>query len=103
MTIKVIIERTVTPENQDRLQALLKQLRIMAVNQPGYETGETLYSVDNPGTHIVISTWHSLPEWQAWKNNPERKKISSEIDRLLVTSAKEATYIEPWASLPSGI
>ena len=97
MTLKVIIERAITPKNQVKLQALLKQLRILAVNQPVYETGETLYSVDNPGTHVMISSWHSLPEWQAWKNNPERKKISNEIDRLLVTPAKESTYIEPWA------
>lgn len=103
MTVKVIIERTVTLENQDKLQTLSKQLRVLAVNQPGYETGETLFSVDNPGTHIVISTWHSLPEWQAWKNDPERKKILSEIDRLLVTPAKESTYIEPWASPSSGM
>jgi heme oxygenase (mycobilin-producing) len=102
MTVKVIIERSVTPESQDKLQNLLKQLRMMAVNQPGYETGETLYSVENPGTHIVISTWHSLSEWQSWKNNPERKKVLNEIDRLLLTPAKESTYIEPWSSLPSG-
>jgi len=95
MTVKVIIERTVTPENQGKLQTLLKQLRMMAVNQPGYETGETLYSVDNPGTHVVISTWHSLPEWQIWKNSPERKKILNKIDPLLVTPAKESAYIEP--------
>jgi heme-degrading monooxygenase HmoA len=102
MTIKVIIERAVIPENQERLRVLLKQLRILAVNQPGYETGETLYSVEEPGTHMVISTWHSLPEWEAWKNNPERQRILSEIDRLLVTPARESTYIEPWASLPKG-
>ena len=75
----------------------------MAVNQPGYENGETLYSVDNPGTQIVISTWHSLPEWQAWKDNPERKKLIKDIDRLLKTPAKESAFVETLASLPSGI
>ena len=103
MTVKVIIERTVVPENQDKLRLLLRQLRILAVNQPGYETGETLYSVEDPGTHVVISTWHSLPEWQVWHSNPERKKIVSDIDCLLVTPTKEVVYMEPWASLPDGI
>lgn len=95
MTVKVIIERTVKPDNQDRLQSLLNRLRILAMNQPGYETGETLLSIDNPGMQIVISTWHSLPQWQVWKDNPDRKKISKEIDSLLISPAKESIYTEP--------
>ncbi len=45
MAIKVIIERSVSPDNQAEVAELLKELRAKAVLQPGYISGETLFSV----------------------------------------------------------
>jgi quinol monooxygenase YgiN len=103
MTVKIIIERTVKPDQQDELLLLLKQLRAHAIHQPGYIAGETLTSADRPGTHLVISTWHSLKDWRAWENNPERRQISAKIEPLLNTPSKVGVFVEPWAALPEGI
>ena len=103
MTVKVIMERAVNPAQQGELLLLLRQLRARAVAQPGYVTGETLPSVDKPGTHLVISTWHSLQDWRAWENNPERRQISAKIEPLLTTPSKAGVFVEPWAALPEGI
>jgi len=82
MTVRVIIERTVEADKQEELLELLKQLRARALLQQGYISGETLASVDRPGTHLVISTWHSLHDWKAWENNPERLEILTKIEAL---------------------
>jgi len=71
MTVKIIIERTVKPDQQGELLLLLRELRAHAIQQPGYVTGETLTSVDRSGMHLVISTWYSLQDWRTWENNPQ--------------------------------
>ncbi|MDP6102964.1 MAG: hypothetical protein QF579_06670 [Dehalococcoidia bacterium] len=56
MAIKIVIERTVGTDKQMRVTNLPKELRTKAIRQPGYVIVETLLSVENPGTHIVINT-----------------------------------------------
>jgi len=62
---------------------LVRQLRILAINQPGYISGETLKSFDVPDTFLVISNWQSSDDWEKWLLNKERQKIQANIDSLL--------------------
>jgi heme-degrading monooxygenase HmoA len=94
MAVKIITQRTVSPDNQGELQLLLRQLRMQAINQPGYITGETLISVDSPYTYIVISTWDSLEDWKSWESKPDRREIQSKIEALLTTHSQMAVYEE---------
>jgi heme-degrading monooxygenase HmoA len=103
MAIKVVIERSVSAENQDELAELLKDLRAKAIRQPGYVSGETLFSVDRPGTHLVISTWETLREWKAWENNPERKGITYKIESLLNEPSRIAVYATTPRSIAEGV
>ena len=104
MTVRVLIERTVEPgKPQEDLVYLMKQLRAKALLQPGYILGETLLSVDRPGTHLVISTWHSLKQWRAWENNPERLEILAKIEPMLTAPPKVNVFTEPWVTLPEGV
>lgn len=100
MAVKIITLRTVTPNRQAELQLLLRQLRMKAINQPGYLTGETLTSVDNPNTSVVISTWHSLEDWKAWAVHPDRREIQSKIESLLTTHSQMAVYTEQATTPP---
>lgn len=97
MTVRIIMERTVDTDKREQLVDLMKKLRAKALLRPGYISGETLISVDRPGTHIVISTWHSLSDWKAWENHPERLEILAQIDALLTAPAKINVYGEPWS------
>ena len=83
MGVKIIIKRIV-PENKTKgLIPLLKQLRILATNQPGYISGETLKGIDNPANYMVISTWRSIDDWEEWLLSKERAEIQKNIDSLL--------------------
>jgi len=78
--VKVLMERTIRGQNVGQIVRLLRQLRVLAMRQPGYISGETLHEVNDPNYYLVISTWESLGQWQDWFNNPERQKLSAEID-----------------------
>jgi heme-degrading monooxygenase HmoA len=92
MTVKIFIKRNVTSENVLALTLLLKKLRSLTLNQPGYIYGETLKRIDREDECMVISTWRSLEDWNAWINNEERATIQSEIDVLLGQDTLYSVY-----------
>jgi heme-degrading monooxygenase HmoA len=92
MTVKIFIKRVVSSENVLALTLLLKKLRSLTLNQPGYIFGETLKRVDRADECMVISTWRSLEDWNAWLNNQERATIQSEIDLLLGLETDYSVY-----------
>ena len=67
--VKVLMERTIRGENVAQTVRRLRQLRVLAMQQPGYISGETLHGVDDPNYYLVISSWESLEQWQNWFNH----------------------------------
>ena len=92
--VKILLERDIKGKHVSDIVRLLRQLRIMAMQQPGYVGGETLHAVDDPNHYLVISSWESLAHWQAWLNNPERQKLQAEVDSYLSspTTMRVFTY-----------
>lgn len=81
--VKVLLERTIRGKNVGDAVRLMRQMRVLAMQQPGYISGETLHAVDDPNHYLVISAWESLEYWQDWSNNPDRKKLQQEVDAYL--------------------
>jgi heme-degrading monooxygenase HmoA len=83
MAVKILIKRTVPQNKAKEMIPLFRQMRVLATNQPGYISGETLKSFDKPDTFLVISTWQSSDGWEKWLLSQERQKIQDKIDALL--------------------
>jgi len=94
MSVKIFIKRKGVENNIIELTVLLKKLRSLTLNQPGYIYGETLRRIDQPDECMVISTWRSLQDWENWLKNEERISIQSEIDLLLGKETEYAVYEE---------
>ena len=92
MTVKIFIRRKVAAANILELTVLLKKLRALTLSQPGYIYGETLKRLDREDECMVISTWRSREDWEAWHNNDERINIQNEIDNLLGEKTDYAIY-----------
>jgi heme-degrading monooxygenase HmoA len=92
MTVKIFIKRKVQDENVIKLTLLLKQLRALTLEQPGYISGETLNRIDKKDECMVVSTWRSVEDWNSWVNNPKRNEIQTEIDKLLGEETDYAMY-----------
>ena len=94
MAVKVIITRKVDKVKQEDLLPLLMELRTKAMNQKGYISGETLKGVSNPDEFLVISTWKSFEDWEAWEDNPERGEIQEKIDAVLEEKTMAKAYLQ---------
>ncbi|MFW2365277.1 MAG: antibiotic biosynthesis monooxygenase family protein [Desulforhopalus sp.] len=92
MTVKIMIKRKVQDQSVSELAVLLKKLRALTLEQPGYISGETLMRIDKPDESLVISTWRSVEDWNSWVNNPKRNEIQSAIDKLLGQETEYAMY-----------
>jgi len=94
MTVKILIKRRVPPETVNELSDLLKKLRSLTLGQAGYIYGETLRRIDGKDECLVISTWRSVEDWNAWFNNEQRIRVQNEIDLLLGSKTEYAIYEE---------
>ena len=92
MSVKIFIRRKVQEQNSSELVVLLMKLRALTLEQPGYISGETLTRIDKTNESMVISTWQSVEDWNAWVNNPKRTQIQASIDKLLGEETEYAMY-----------
>ena len=83
MTVKVFIKRRLPDDKIRETVRLIRKLRRMAMEKPGYISGETLREFQDPDVYVVISTWESDEDWNRWFESDERKKIQAEMDDLL--------------------
>ena len=93
MAVKIIIARKVTKDKEAELLPLLIQMRALATAQPGYISGETLRNMENSEDYLVISTWQSVDNWNAWLASKQRAEIQEMIDTLLGQKTEYSIYL----------
>ena len=91
--VKVLLERNIRGRHVKEIVRLMRTLRVMAMQQPGYISGETLHAVTDPNHYLVISSWESLEHWEAWLASPERQKLQAEIDGYLESPTQFRVFI----------
>jgi len=93
MTVKIIIDRQLKePPNAEDIR-ILNDLRIRAMGQTGYISGETLVDVDDNKKIVVLSVWSSMEDWMDWKNSKEREKLEAALSAHLVEPAKIRVFM----------
>jgi len=83
MAVKILIKRRLPLDKAQYIAAIFRQLRMIALEQEGYISSETLRSMENPQEFLVISTWRSFEDWQKWFNSSQRKELHAKVDMLL--------------------
>ena len=83
MPIKVMIKRKWQVEKPEELYPLLAELRAAANEQPGFISGETLRSLDDPEDFLVISIWETAEDWKKWTQNKKRRDLQGKVDSLI--------------------
>ena len=92
---KVMIKRTIPPGKEKDVRDMITLLRSLAMKQPGYISGETLQSADNPNQYLVISIWENEKDWRAWFNSSERKALQTNVDKLVGIDTVYESYYYP--------
>lgn len=80
MTVKILIKRRFKEGHTPQIVALLNEIRSLAMNQPGYVSGETLVLSGFPNNMVVISTWKDMDAWQKWKESKARNKFEAMLE-----------------------
>lgn len=93
MLAKVLIKRPFKEGDTHHILSLLHGMRIEAMKQPGYITGETLIHFANPRRMLVISTWLSIDHWLRWKENPVRRQFDEMLLELQLGPAEYDEYV----------
>ncbi len=93
MAVRVIIDRKVKKGKESEFSELLKQLRSKALSSEGYILGETLRALGDRHNYIVVGTWQSVDDWKNWEKNPERKKIQTKIEKIMMRPTKTKIYV----------
>ena len=93
MTVKVMIKRHIKEGKAKEVFTLLNRHRSNAMDQKGYVTGETLMSYQDPRCLLVISTWQSIDNWLAWKENSERKANEAKLEQFLEAPTEYDEFI----------
>jgi heme-degrading monooxygenase HmoA len=93
MAVKIIIKRIVPKNKAEALKPLLQKLRNLAMQQPGYISGETFKRIDRPGESLVVSTWQSMDNWREWVLSDERQGTQAKIDHLLGEKTEYEIYM----------
>ena len=88
MNAKILIKRKFKKGKQKEVLALLRELRSGALNQPGYISGQTLTSTENPRTMMVIGTWQNMESWYNWKRNTKRQTLEQMLETYQVESTE---------------
>ena len=81
--VRVLIEWHVKPAQRAELEKRLTELRTKAMRQSGYISGETLVGCSDSSVLLVISSWTRSAYWEAWRDSPERRELTSKIEPLL--------------------
>lgn len=93
MIVKVIIQRTIVEGKEKDFFKALKDLRVHAMHQEGYISGETLLSAEDTSRVMVISTWASLDDWNRWINSEARQEADQAISPYQANPAVYEPYI----------
>ncbi len=95
MPVQVIIKRKLLINNPQELIPLLSEMHSHAIKQPGYLSGETLRSIENPEDYMVVSKWETADDWTRWFQSKERREIQGRVDSIL----GEKTFYEIFESV----
>ena len=83
MAIRVFIKRTCEdPGKEKELLGLVRKLRSLVPQQPGYLSSKYVKKTEHPKDIVAISTWDSSKDWQNWYESDERREIQSKIDAI---------------------
>jgi len=93
MTIKIMIERKFKENPKIEDIRIINDLRIKAMTQKGYVSGETLIETKDNRTMLVLSVWATLDDWEKWVDAPDRNKLEKKLSMRLAKPPQIRSFL----------
>jgi heme-degrading monooxygenase HmoA len=81
--------------------AAISQRFESAHDRPGWVSGQLLNPVDAPDTRVIVGTWRSREDWEAWHNDPAFLDQRGKLEELLA-EPNSVTWFEVVADARAG-
>lgn len=78
----VISEMTIEPGREPEWDAVFRARFDDAPNQPGWVSVQLLIPLDAPNCRVVVGTWQSKADWEAWHETATFRQTREEMDAL---------------------
>lgn len=65
------------------IQRLQAELWEIASRTPGYISGETVFSAEDPDSFMTISRWDTVDAWWGWEANTERRSLFEKYSGIM--------------------
>ena len=93
MQAKILIKRKFQAGKKKEIIAVLRELRSRAMDQPGYISGETLATPEDPQLLMVIGSWQSLDSWHNWCQNPTRQALEQILESYQIGPTEYQEFV----------
>lgn len=77
---------------QHEWDALISERFRSAHGRPGWVSGQLLTPTDAPDTRVIIGTWRSREDWEAWHNDPAFLEHRTKLEELQAEPSTATWY-----------
>ena len=88
----VITEIEIEPGQEPRWDEAFHQRFREASRQPGWVSVELLIPVDAPNKRVVVGTWQSRADWEAWHATEVFQRTRQEMNGVQQSGGQERWY-----------
>ncbi len=85
----VVTTTRLRPGGEDEWDAAVRTRFESAHDRPGWVSGQLLTPTDEPHTRVIVGTWQSRDDWDAWHHDPAFLEQRSTLERLEEQSRTE--------------
>ena len=85
----VVTTTRLRPGGEDEWDAAVRTRFESAHDRPGWVSGQLLTPTDVPHTRVIVGTWQSRDDWEAWHHDPAFLEQRSTLERLEEQSRTE--------------
>jgi len=88
----VITEITIEPGGEPRWDEAYERRLQDAQDQPGWISLQLLIPLDAPNKRLVVGTWQTRADWEAWHTTESFQQTRREMDAVQQSSGPEQWY-----------
>ena len=85
----VVTRVTLREGVEPQWDAVMKQRLELAKSQPGWVGGQLVIPVDGLNARVIIGTWETRADWEAWHADPEFQETRKQLQGLESKASEE--------------
>jgi heme-degrading monooxygenase HmoA len=79
----IVTDVRVRPGAEDKWDAVVRDRMATAKERPGWVSAQLLRSESQPNQRVIVGTWRTRADWEAWHRDPRFKETRRQLDELV--------------------